>query len=235
MATFDWDRALRSTPARLGVGRAGPRPPTDAWLSFQRDHAAARDAVWSAWPAVFLERLQALGFLVARSAAGDRATYVGQPALGRRLADGEAARIAAAGPRGADVQLVLSDGLSPRAAETHLERLWPGLARGLDALGRRACPVAVVNGRVAVGDAVARAAGARLVVHLIGERPGLSAPDSLGCYVTLAPDETTTDAARKCISNIRPAGLDPAEAGAEIVGLCRRVLAAGSSATDLVL
>ena len=235
---FDWTRALRTTPARLDVGRAGTRPRTATWLAFQRDHAAARDAVWSAWSPAFVARLEALGFLVVRSAAADRLTYVREPPRGRRLADGEAERIRAANAGAAStplVQLVLSDGLSARAAEAHLPRLWPGLERGLAALGPAAPPVAVVNGRVAVGDAVAIASGARLVVHLIGERPGLAAPDSLGCYLTLAPAPDTTDAERKCLSNIRPAGLDPAEAGAAIAGVCRSILERGSSGTDLVL
>jgi ethanolamine ammonia-lyase small subunit len=234
---FAWARARGTTPARLDVGRVGARPRTATWLAFQRDHAAARDAVWSAWSPAFVAELARLGFLVVRSAAADRETYVRRPPLGRRLADGEAARIAAANAGRADpvVQVVVSDGLSARAAEAHFAAVWRGLERGLATLGPSAVPVAVVNGRVAVGDAVAIASGARLVVHLIGERPGLGAPDSLGCYVTLAPHAGTTDADRKCVSNIRAAGLDADEAGPAIAGLCREVVARGSSGTDVVL
>jgi ethanolamine ammonia-lyase small subunit len=234
--SFAWERARRTTPARLDVGRVGSRPRTATWLAFQRDHAAASDAVWSAWSPAFVAELERLGFLVVRSAAPDRETYVRQPPLGRRLADDAATRIRAANADGDGVvQVVLSDGLSACAAEAHFLRIWPDLQRGLATLGQLARPVAVVNGRVAVGDAVTLASGARLVVHLIGERPGLGAADSLGCYVTLAPHPATTDADRKCISNVRPAGLDPAEAGATIVGLCRTVLERGTSGTDLVL
>jgi ethanolamine ammonia-lyase small subunit len=233
--TFDIERARRSTPARLGVGRAGGRPPTAAWLAFQADHAAARDAVWSEWSAAFVARLRGLGFLLVASAARDRLAYIRDPPQGRRLAAGDRERIRDASQPHTDIQLVVSDGLSARAAEAHLERLWPALCDRLARLGRLGTPVAVRNGRVAVADVIADAAGARLVVHLIGERPGLGSADSLGCYVTLQPGPRCTDADRKCISNIRPAGLAPDEAGATIAGLCRRILEHGSSATDLVL
>src|SRR5262245_16141840 len=233
--TFDFERARRATPAQLGIGRAGVRLPTAAWLAFQADHAAARDAVWSEWSAAFQDRLRAQGFLLAASAAPDRLAYIREPPLGRRLAAGDLERIRAASPRDPAIQLVVSDGLSAGAAEAHLEQLWPPLCERLARLGPFGTPVAVRNGRVAVADVIASAAGARLVVHLIGERPGLASPDSLGCYVTLDAGQQSTDADRKCISNIRPAGLDPAEAGATIAGLCRRILEHGSSGTDLVL
>ena len=233
--SVDFERACRTTPARLAVGRAGARPRTETLLEFQRDHAAARDAVWSTWGADFTERLEALGFVVVDSAASDRTMFVREPPSGRRLAAGALERIVAVSPSAPTIQLVLSDGLSARAAVTHLERLWSGLVRHLASLGSLGVPVAVRNGRVAVADAIAAAVGAAVVVHLIGERPGLAASDSLGCYVTYRPGATTTDADRKCVSNIRPAGLDPAEAGATIAGLCRRILAHGGSGTDLVL
>ncbi len=95
--------------------------------------------------------------------------------------------------------------------------------------------MAVTLGRVAIADRICEASGARLAVHLIGERPGLTAPASLGCYVTLAPSAATTDADRKCLSNIHARGLAPDEAGAAIVELCEKILRAGSSGTDVVL
>lgn len=191
--------------------------------------------MWSAWSAAFEDRLRALGCVLVASAAPDRLAYIREPPLGRRLAPGERERVRAASPAQVGIQLVVSDGLSALAAETHLERLWPALCAHLAALAPLGVPVAVRNGRVAVGDEIAAAVGARLVVHLIGERPGLGSPDSLGCYLTLDAGASSTDADRKCVSNIRPAGLDPAEAGATIAGLCRRVLEHGSSGTDLVL
>jgi ethanolamine ammonia-lyase small subunit len=232
---LDFERAKRATPARLDVGRAGTRPRTATWLEFQRDHAAARDAVWSEWSPAFVDRLGALGFVVVSSSARDRLTYIREPPLGRRIAEAELERIRAASPERVDIQLVLSDGLSAAAAEAHFERLYPALRSHIERLASLGVPVAVRNGRVAAADPIGRAAGAKLVVHLIGERPGLGSADSLGCYLTYGPGPETTDADRKCVSNIRPHGLDPGEAGATIAGVCRRILARGSSGTDLEL
>jgi len=232
---FDVGRARRTTPARLAVGRAGSRPPTPAWLEFQRDHAAARDAVWSEWSDAFVDRLRAAGFVVVASAAPDRAAYVRRPPLGRLLESDALDAIRHASPPAPALQLVLSDGLSATAAEAHFERLYAGLRRHLAPLGTLGVPVAVRNGRVAVADAIGAVVGAALVVHVIGERPGLGSADGLGCYLTWRPSPSTTDADRKCISNIRPAGLDPDEAGATIAGVCRRVLESGTSGTGLVL
>jgi len=217
------------------VGRAGTRPPTAAWLAFQRDHAAARDAVWSEWSDTFVERLRTAGFVVVASAAPDRAAYVRTPPLGRVLAPGALEQILRESPSAPTIQLVLSDGLSASAAEAHFDRLYAGLRRHLEPLGTLGVPVAVRNGRVAVADVVAAGVGAELVVHVIGERPGLGSADSLGCYLTWRPGPATTDADRKCVSNVRPAGLDPDEAGATIAGICRTILERGTSGTDLVL
>lgn len=233
--TFDFARARRMTPARLAVGRTGTRPPTGAYLGFLRDHAVARDAVWSEWSADFVAWLRASGFVVVASTASDRATYVRQPALGRALPPAALDKIRVASVTTPVIQLVLSDGLSPAAGEAHFARLYAGLRRHLEPLGTVGVPVAVHNGRVAVADTIGAAVGADLVVHVIGERPGLGAADSLGCYLTWRPRPSTTDADRKCVSNIRPAGLDPDEAGATVAGICQRILQHGTSGTDLVL
>jgi ethanolamine ammonia-lyase small subunit len=230
--SFDLDRARRTTPARLDVGRAGARPRTATLLAFQHDHAAARDAVWHAWSDAFLAWLRAEGFVVVASAAVDRADYVQHPDHGRVLSR---QAIDTIGTARASIQVVLSDGLSPRAAERHFPAVWAGLGRHLARIGASGRPIAVRNGRVAVGDPIGMAVGADVVVHLIGERPGLGTPDSLGCYLTWSPGPTTTDADRKCISNIHPRGLDPSEAGATIAGTVERILAARSSGVDLVL
>jgi ethanolamine ammonia-lyase small subunit len=230
-----FDGLRRATPARLATGRAGARPTTAAALDFRRDHARARDAVHGAWSAAFEARLRALGFLRVRSAAPDKETYLRRPDLGRTLAEGEAPRIRERARPGALAQIVVSDGLSAGAAEASLEQLWPTLVRGLESLGPLALPVAVLHGRVAIADRICEASGARLAVHLIGERPGLAAAASLGCYVTLAPGAATTDADRKCLSNIHARGLPPDEAGAAVVELCQKILRAGSSGSDVVL
>jgi ethanolamine ammonia-lyase small subunit len=232
---FDFERARRATPARLGVGRAGPRPRTLTWLRFQHDHAAARDAVWSEWHPAFIEHLERLSFVVVSSTASSRAEYVRNPPLGRQLAAGEIDRIRRHSPPSVAIQLVLSDGLSAQAAEAHFTSVYPALRNHLERLGALGVPIAVRNGRVAVADPIAAAVGAQLVVHLIGERPGLGCTDSLGCYLTYQPSPTTTDADRKCVSNIRRAGLNPEEAGATIAGVCQQILACRSSGTDLEL
>jgi ethanolamine ammonia-lyase small subunit len=172
---------------------------------------------------------------VVASAAPDRIAYVRRPPLGRVLPAAALDEIHHTVAAGASIQVVLSDGLCARAAEIHFATLYEGLRRHLRPLGTLGTPIAVRNGRVAVADAIGAALGATLVVHVIGERPGLGAADSLGCYLTWRPGPDTTDADRKCVSNVRPAGLDPAEAGATIAGVCRRILEHGSSGTDLVL
>ncbi len=235
MSDDELARLLRATPARLDVGRAGVRPRTASALDFRADHARARDAVQSAWSEAFATELRARGFLFVRSAAADKQTYLRRPELGRALADAEVARIAAVRVSGAVVQLVVTDGLSARAAEAQLARVWPTLVRGLARLGPLAKPVAVTLGRVAIADRICAASGAQLAVHLIGERPGLATSESLGCYLTLRPHAGTTDADRKCISNIHARGLAPDEAGAAIVEVCEQILRVGSSGTKVEL
>jgi ethanolamine ammonia-lyase small subunit len=229
------ERLIRATPARLGAGRAGVRPRTASALDFRADHARARDAVHGVWSDAFRAELAARGFLLVRSAAPDKPAYLRRPDLGRKLAAGESERIAAARVSGAVAQVVVTDGLCARAAESQLARLWPTLVRGLARLGPLATPVAVTLGRVAIADRICEASGAQLAVHLIGERPGLATAESLGCYLTLRPHARTRDADRKCLSNIHARGLPPDEAGAAIVEVCERILRAGSSGTRVAL
>ena len=195
----------------------------------------ARDAVWSEWSDPFVAWLETAGFIVVGSAAPDRVTYVRRPPLGRVLPAAALAEIRRRAVSTPTIQLVLSDGLSASAAEVHFATLYEGLRCHLGRLGTLGTPVAVRNGRVAVADSIGAAVGASLLVHVIGERPGLGSADSLGCYLTWRPGPGTTDADRKCISNVRPAGLAPTEAGATIAGVCQRILERGSSGTDLVL
>jgi ethanolamine ammonia-lyase small subunit len=185
------------TPARVALGRAGHSIPTAELLRFQLDHARARDAVYEALDPASL----GLTHVLVRSAAVDRATFLRRPDLGRRLADGTSLA------RGDyDAAFVIADGLSAPAAHRHARPLLDAVMPRLG--GWRLAPLTVVlQGRVAIGDAVGAKLGARMAVVLIGERPGLSSPDSLGVYLTWDPRPGRTDAERNCISNIRAEGL----------------------------
>ena len=207
--------ALRAlTPARIALGRAGASLPTAAHLEFQLAHARARDAVHDALDvARLVEALSVLGLgtVEVRSAAPDRATYLQRPDLGRRLDARSGAALAALAADGVDAAFVVADGLSARAARAHAPPVLAALVPRLREAGWRLAPAVVaLQGRVALGDEIGALLRARLVVVLLGERPGLSAPDSLGAYLTWEPRPGRTDAERNCVSNIRLEGLVPA-------------------------
>src|ERR1700723_4507232 len=199
--------ALRSyTPARIGLQRTGVSLGTRPLLDFQLAHARARDAVHAAIDVRMLcdeLRRSGLAALALGSKARDRATYLRRPDLGRSLSKDSAKLLS---PGEYDVVFVLADGLSALAVERHAVRL---LREVLPLIaGWRLAPVCVVEqGRVAVGDAIGEALHASLAVVLIGERPGLSSPDSLGVYITWGPRRGRRDSERNCISNIREEGL----------------------------
>ena len=204
-----WRSLRRFTAARIALGRSGVSQPTDAQLAFQLAHACARDAVHLALDHQALaDRLTdacGLPCVNLRSAAENRHIYLQRPDLGRKL-DEASRRVLAAGNY--DLAIVVADGLSALAIEQHAAPFLQALMTRLSAERWRIAPLAIVRqGRVAVGDEVAHLLGARMVVVLIGERPGLSSPDSMGLYLTWAPQPGLTDASRNCISNVRPAGL----------------------------
>ena len=211
----------RVTPARIGLGRSGAGLPTAAHLDFLLAHARARDAVHAAFdPARIADALRTTGLepLLLRSAAGDRAKYLRRPDLGRRLDPASRALVAARLPQPSDIVFVIADGLSASAVHAHAAALIGAMLARLLCLSLRVGPVAVVaGGRVAIGDEIGGLLGADLVCVLIGERPGLSAADSLGAYITWQPAPGTVDAARHCVSNIRPAGLPIASAAERLI------------------
>jgi ethanolamine ammonia-lyase small subunit len=232
-----WTELRRLTPARIALGRAGPALPTREALAFALDHARARDAVQLPFNAdavaAHLAQLGIASFSVA-SAAPDRATYLRRPDLGRRLAPGEEARLGAAPSRGGDVAIVVADGLSSAAVHGHAAPLIAALAPRLAEAGLSHTDVVLAHqGRVALGDAIGAALDARLVLALIGERPGLSSPDSLGAYITFAPRVGRTDAERNCVSNIRPAGLGYDTAAFRIAWLIGAALRLGATGVAL--
>lgn len=253
-----WTPLRRLTGARIALGRAGVSQPTAPQLAFQLAHAQARDAVHLALDAQALHAaLEALGHgcLRLHSAAPDRDAYLQRPDLGRRLnpASRDSLRAACAARAGAgaltqeagaeppadpqrpyDVAFVVADGLSARAIASHALPLLQGMLPRLSAEGWRVAPLAVVEqGRVAIADEVGELLGARLVVILIGERPGLSSPDSMGLYLTWMPRVGLSDASRNCISNVRPAGLPVAEAGDKLLWLMAEARRRGLSGVAL--
>ncbi|CAM3938184.1 ethanolamine ammonia-lyase subunit EutC [Deinococcus frigens] len=220
-----WAFLKEFTDARIALGRAGTSMPTRELLKFGAAHAAARDAVHvSADFGPLAGALSAAGEVVLQvhSRAADRAEYLRRPDLGRTLAPEALAGLEGHLPT--DVVIVVADGLSAGAL-AHTGPLLSLLLPELRASGLSVGPIVLARqARVALGDPVARALGARLVLVLIGERPGLSSPDSLGAYLTFDPQPHTRDSARNCVSNIRPAGLDMRVAAWRLAHLTRQAL-----------
>ncbi len=205
-----WTGLRELTAARIALGRAGHSLPTRELLAFQMAHARARDAVQHA-----LDLQQFSQFNRLHSAARDRVEYLRRPDLGRKLNADSAASI----ERGKwDAVIVLADGLSATAVNRHARPVMDALMPLLD--GWRIAPVCIVEqARVAIADEIGEKIGAAMSLMLIGERPGLSSPDSLGAYLTWSPRVGRTDAERNCVSNIRPEGLVPALAASRIAAL----------------
>jgi len=222
-----WRDLRRYTPARVALGRVGNGLPTAAHLAFQAAHAAARDAVHAALDVPALQAALAAAGLTSRavhSACPDRQIFLLRPDLGRRLAEADAARLRA-DPAPGRLAFAVCDGLSATAVQRHAAPLLIALTA---TLGRELPPglwpiVIAEQGRVALGDAIGEALGAEAIAVLIGERPGLSAPDSLGVYLTWAPRIGRSDAERNCISNIRPDGLSIPRAAEKLSWLVREM------------
>lgn len=221
-----WDALRERTAARIALGRAGASLPTAALLAFELDHARARDAVHRALDVDALDAtMKALGHETVRvdSAATDRATFLLRPDLGRRLDDDSRTRLAEAQHDPCDVLFVLADGLSALGVQRHAAPLLAALEPRLDGLAIG--PVVIARqARVAIGDEIGAAFGARCVVMMIGERPGLTSPDSVGLYLTFGPRPGRRDAERNCLSNVRPEGLTPVAAALRLAWLIRASL-----------
>jgi len=226
------------TAARVGLPRSGASLATSALLDFRLAHARARDAVHAALDMDALEAaLRPLGLPVTRahSAAADRNTYLVRPDLGRRL-DDTSREVLRALPGGHDLCIVIGDGLSAGAAQQHARPVLEDLVPLLRAQDWRLAPLVLLrHARVATGDDIGQVLRARCVLVLIGERPGLSSPDSLGAYLTWEPRVGRSDAERNCVSNIRPEGLAPALAAgklAYLLGRMRTLRASGVALKD---
>ena len=226
------------TPARVALRRTGNSLATSEILVFQQAHAQARDAVHATLdPAALTQRLQselALAAITLHSAASDRSTYLRRPDLGRTLSPDSAAQLH---PSSNDAAIILADGLSALAIERHaiplLRELLPLLAQS----DWQLTPIYIAQqARVALADQIGSLLHAALTIVLIGERPGLSSPDSLGAYITWQPRPGRTDAERNCISNIRTAGLDYATAAhriAHYANEARRLRLSGTTLKEL--
>jgi len=217
------------TSARIALRRSGVSLATSEVLDFQLAHGRARDAVHlPLQPAALFSALRKVvnsDPVLLHSAAVDRPTYLKRPDLGRKLNEASRKRLETLANNPCDLAIILADGLSALAVERHAEpllaELLPALLHAVPAL--KLAPICVVEqGRVAVGDEIAHLLSAELAIMLIGERPGLSSPDSLGAYITWQPQPgRTTDAERNCISNIRAEGLSYAQAAARLLHYIR--------------
>jgi ethanolamine ammonia-lyase small subunit len=223
-----WAPLRRLTAARIGLASTGASLATAPLLDFRLAHARARDAVAAALDEPkLLADLQSLGLSVVAvsSAVTDRAQYLLRPDLGRQLAAADEALLAAQ-VRRFDVAFVVTEGLSAHAVQSHARPVLVEVLPALANSGWRIAPLVLARrGRVAIGDAIAGALGANSVVVLIGERPGLTAPNSMGAYLTWQPRPQTTDADRNCISNIRPDGIGYADAAFKLVHLLQTMRA----------
>lgn len=232
-----WQALRHFTAARIALGRCDVSLPTDEVLRFGVAHAQARDAVHLPFDAEALaERLDADGWntLEVHSRAEDRPTYLRRPDLGRRLAEPSRRLLQAAAGADCELLFVVGDGLSSRAVHENAVPFLAAARTCLERDGWHPGPVVLAHqARVAVGDEIGECLGARLVVVLIGERPGLSSPDSLGLYLTWQPRVGRSDAERNCISNIRAAGLPHAVAAGKLAWLIGRARQLGLSGVGL--
>ncbi len=224
-----------ATPARIGVGRAGTRPPSSAWIKFRHDHAAARDAVHSELTEAFISDFaHANNLPVVQSLATDRADFVLNPPKGKKTSEAELAKIRQQCPPNQDVQIVICDGLSALAIETNLRELLSMLEDGLKLEGiSSGKPILVRYGRVAIADQIGHALGAKLALNLVGERPGLSSGVGMSAYLTYNPGPKTISSDRTVVSNIHDRGTPPVEAGAYIVQLVKTILEKKVSGVEL--
>ncbi|TXL71134.1 ethanolamine ammonia-lyase subunit EutC [Vineibacter terrae] len=230
-------RLAAFTPARIALGRVGASLPTREVLSFALAHAQARDAVHAPLDAAAMAgQIQALGLPTVQvwSAAASRGEYLRRPDLGRRLSAPSAEDLARLKHPACDLAIVVADGLSSAAIHLQAGPFLAAFKRHVQARSLRLAPVVIAQmGRVALGDEIGALLNARAAAILIGERPGLSSPDSLGAYLTVNPSPGRTDAERNCISNIRPEGLSHERAAFKLDWLVGEALRRGITGVGL--
>ncbi|WP_341988987.1 ethanolamine ammonia-lyase subunit EutC [Azorhizobium sp. AG788] len=233
-----WSAFSRHTPARIALGRTGASLPTAEVLKFAFAHAKARDAVHTPFDAAATGvQVRELGFetLDVTSGAVARDIYLRRPDLGRRLSPESRAALAARAPSGPiDLALVMADGLSSAAVHAQAVPFLAALQPWITQEGWKTSPVVIAReARVALGDEVGALLNARAVLVMIGERPGLSSPDSLGLYLTFQPQVGCSDAQRNCISNVRVDGLSHAAAAFKLAWLLKEAFRRSLTGVDL--
>lgn len=208
------------TTARVALDKTGCSETTATSLAFKMAHAAAKDAVQSSMNNSKLTSFlaaQQIDFLELYSAAIDKTTYLQRPDLGRKLSEISRKLLENTAYAPADLCIVVADGLSSKAVHEQFTKLILPLLQELNSANISYSPICLTTlGRVAIADEIGHLLKSKASLILIGERPGLSSPDSLGAYITLNPKPGNTDESRNCISNIRPQGLSFELAAAKI-------------------
>lgn len=223
---------MSKTPARIGIGRAGLRPRTETWLKFRFDHAAAVDAVYGD---VNEELLNRLNLFKVNTKVTDKEVYIRRPDYGRKLSDEAKKMIEQRCEKAPTVQVIVSDGLSSKAIEGNLEDVYLSLQQSLKSAGLNiGTPFYIEKGRVAVMDDVGELLKPKVVILLIGERPGLISAESLSAYLCYEPRKGTIEAERMVVSNIHRGGIPPVEAGAYLGTVIQKVLKYEASGVSLV-
>lgn len=225
------ERMMLRTPARIGVGKCGPRLKTRTMLTLRADHAAARDAVFMDVSSELLERLN---LFTVQTRCADKTQFLTRPDLGRIFSPEMMERIRSKCEHDVDVQIYASDGLSSTAIEANLENILPILMEGLKDRGMKVgTPFFVKNGRVAAMDQISEALNATVTCVLIGERPGLATAESMSAYIAYKATVGMPEARRTVVSNIHARGIPAVEAGAYIVDVIGKILEAKASGVEL--
>ncbi|TYR78911.1 ethanolamine ammonia-lyase subunit EutC [Priestia megaterium] len=223
---------ISKTPARIGIGRAGLRPRTETWLKFRFDHAAAVDAVYGD---VNKEILKRLNLFTVNTKVTDKEVYIRRPDYGRKLSDEAKKLIEEKCKKSPTVQIIVSDGLSSKAIEENIEDVYLSLQQSLKSAGLDVgVPFYIEKGRVAVMDDIGELIRPKVVVLLIGERPGLISAESLSAYLCYEPKKGMIEAERMVVSNIHKGGIPPVEAGAYLGTLVQKILKYEASGVSLV-
>lgn len=226
------DTLIQKTPARIGIGRAGLRPRTETWLKFRYDHAAAVDAVYGN---VNDDLLKRLNLFKVNTQVTDKEVYIRRPDYGRKLSDEAKKCIQEKCIKSPTVQIIVSDGLSSKAIEENVEDVYLSLQQSLKSADLDVgVPFYIEKGRVAVMDDIGELLTPKVVVLLIGERPGLISAESLSAYLCYEPRKGMIEAERMVVSNIHKGGIPPVEAGAYLGTLVQKILKYEASGVSLV-